>query len=68
MNTRRKEDFYGRYMGIEELKQYIAVGTSTAIKIGKDAGAAFKLGRRTLYDRVKIDAYMEAQLKRTMGV
>lgn len=49
-----------RYMSIDELREYTGLGESTAIKVGKKAAAVIKIGARTLYDRVKIDAYMDS--------
>lgn len=51
-------EFGGRYMGLNELQAYAAIGQSTARKLGESAGAAVKIGRRVLYDRKKIDAYI----------
>lgn len=62
MNARERTEGarFGRYMGIEELRQYMNVGEGTARKIGTEAGAVIKCGRRVLYDRERIDAYMTA--------
>lgn len=40
--------------------EYLAVGRNTAEKIGRAAGARFKVGRRVLYRRDKIDAYIDS--------
>ena len=61
MRERTKEmQATGRYMGIDELKNYISLGEGTARKIGAESGAVVRIGRRVLYDRQQIDAYMES--------
>lgn len=50
-----------RWMGITELCQYVCVGENRARNIGKEAGAVVKIGGRVLYDKAKIDEFMEAQ-------
>ena len=62
MNLREKS-MSGRWLGHEELQNYLSVGKNTAAKIGHDAGAVVKVGRRVLFDRFKIDQYMEALTK-----
>ena len=63
MNAREQKntEIFGRYLGIEELRQYMNVGEGTARRIGSAAGAVIKFGRRVLYDRELIDAYMDKQ-------
>ena len=51
-----------RLMSIEQASIYIGLGKSSAQKYLKKIGAALKIGRRTLYDKVIID---KAITKRT---
>ena len=50
-----------RLLSIEELQQYLSVGRNSAVEIGKVSKAAVSIGRRKLYDRIRIDAYIEEQ-------
>ena len=60
MKERARGDVNGRLLGIRELMEYTSLGQNTARQMGKDAGAVVKAGRRVLYDRLKIDAYIES--------
>lgn len=51
---------YGRYLDLRELRAYTRIGRDSATKLGRDAGAVIKIGRRVVYDRTKIDEYMES--------
>ena len=48
-----------RYMDIFTLAGYLSIGQSNARKIGKESGAELKFGRRTLYEKAKIDKYFD---------
>lgn len=58
-NTRTKHIENARYIDTVELCDYLSCGTNTARKIGKEAGAFIKLGRRTVFDIRAVDAYIE---------
>ena len=49
-----------RLMSADALAAYLSVGRQTATRIGIEAGAMIKIGRRTLYDRQKINSYIDA--------
>lgn len=49
---------YGKLLGVTELRQYLSLGAKTARTLGADAGAEVHVGRRVLYDREKIDRYV----------
>ena len=51
---------YGRYIDLRELRAYTRIGRDSATKLGRAAGAAIKIGKRVVYDRTKIDEYMES--------
>ena len=44
-----------------EVCEYLGVGRNTARQIGIDSGAVRRIGRRVLYDRKAIDAYIDSQ-------
>lgn len=52
---------YGRLMGIQELMLYTSLGRNTAMELGKNANAIVRMGKRVLYDRKKIDTYIDEQ-------
>ena len=53
-------DCTARLLGLQELQAYLSIGQSLAWKIGRESGALVKIGRRALYDRLKIDAYVDS--------
>lgn len=48
-----------RLMDIKDLKEYLSVGGNTAMKIAEMAKARYKIGKRVLYDKKKIDKYLD---------
>lgn len=52
---------YGRLMGIEELMRYTSLGRNSALELGKSACAIVRMGKRVLYDRKKIDSWIDEQ-------
>ena len=46
-----------RLMDTEELRVYTNLGRNNAMKLGEEIGAKVKIGKRVLWDRVKIDQY-----------
>ncbi len=55
MNTVSGES---RLMDTEELRAYTNLGRNNAMKLGEEIGAKVKVGKRVLWDRVKIDQYL----------
>ena len=49
----------GRLLGSAELQRYLNMGKASATNLAKEAGAVIKIGGRVLYDRTKIDAYLD---------
>lgn len=47
------------YINITELQAITSLGRTTAAKIGKDAGAERRIGKRVLYSVDCIKSYME---------
>lgn len=45
---------------IKGLQSLCGVGRNTAAKIGEDAGAVIRIGRRKLYSVSKVQAYMDS--------
>ena len=61
MNKRTtKGNGLGRFVPMDELRQYTGLGRVSAAKIGRDSGAVIKIGRRVVYDLKKIDEYLES--------
>lgn len=50
---------YGRSMDITALCAYTGLGKAAAKNLAAEAGAVIRLGRRVVFDRNKIDAYMD---------
>lgn len=55
MNTVAGES---RLMDTEELRAYTNLGRNNAMKLGEEIGAKVKIGKRVLWDKVKIDKYL----------
>lgn len=49
-----------RLMDTEELRMYTNLGRNNAVKLGEDIGAKIQIGRRVLWDRVKVDQYFDS--------
>lgn len=47
-------------VSIKELKSLLGCGECTAYKIGKESGAKFKIGDRSLYKLSKIEEYINS--------
>lgn len=62
MNKRtRTNDLAGvRMMDARQLQDYLQLGKNSALIFGKECGAARKIGRRLLFDRVIIDKALDA--------
>ena len=55
MNTVAGES---RLMDTEELRAYTNLGRNNAMKLGEEIGAKVKIGKRVLWDKVKMDQYL----------
>lgn len=49
-----------RLMGTEELRAYTNLGRNNAMKLGEEIGAKVKIGRRVLWDKRKVDEYLDS--------
>ncbi|WP_182279067.1 hypothetical protein [Mediterraneibacter gnavus] len=49
-----------RLMDTEELRAYTNLGRNSAMKLGEEIGAKVRIGRRVLWDRVKVDQYFNS--------
>ena len=49
-----------RLMDTEELRAYTNLGRNNAMKLGEEIGAKVRIGRRVLWDRVKVDQYFNS--------
>lgn len=52
------ENSIARLMDTEELRAYTNLGRNNAMKLGEEIGAKVKIGKRVLWDKVKIDNYL----------
>ena len=52
------ENSITRLMDTEELRAYTNLGRNNAMKLGEEIGAKVKIGKRVLWDKVKIDNYL----------
>ena len=60
MNLRIKQNTTaGRLMDTEELRAYTGLGRNSAMMFGEEIGAKVKVGKRVLWDRKKIDRYLD---------
>ncbi len=48
-----------RLLDVNEFCIYASVGRNTALELMKTTGAIFRVGRRTLVDRVKFDRWCD---------
>lgn len=48
-----------RLLDVNEFCIYASVGRNTALELMKTTGAIFRIGRRTLVDRVKFDRWCD---------
>lgn len=46
-----------RLLDANEVCYYLSLGRNKGVELAKTIGAEVKVGRRSLYDRVKIDQY-----------
>lgn len=59
MQNTRERNYTPVMVDVIGVTQMFSVGRNTAMKIGKEAGAVTKLGRRTLYNVKKIEKYLD---------
>lgn len=52
-----------RLMTMTECMEYVGAGRVTMERIASSAGAKIKIGKRALYDKKKIDAYLDGLSK-----
>lgn len=62
MNARSETatNHYGMTFDFKTLCEYTGLGKKSARQIAQDACAVVRVGRRVVYNRAKIDAYMNA--------
>lgn len=49
-----------RLLNLQDLMVYVGLGRSKAIDFGKESGAIVRIGRRVLYDRERLDKYIDS--------
>ncbi|MDR2025584.1 MAG: polyprenyl synthetase solanesyl diphosphate synthase [Hungatella sp.] len=52
-----------RLLDASEVCYYLGLGRNRGIEFAKSIGAEMKVGRRSLYDRVKIDHFLNEQME-----
>lgn len=52
-----------RLLDASEVCYYLSLGRNRGVEFAKSIGAEVKVGRRSLYDRVKIDRYLNEQME-----
>ena len=50
-----------RLLDTNEVCYYLSLGRNRGIEFAKSIGAEINVGRRSLYDRAKIDSYLDKQ-------
>lgn len=62
MNRRECETLplESRLMSMTELMAYTNLGRHSANKIGTECGARVQIGKRVLWDRIKVDRYLNS--------
>lgn len=58
---------YGRTMDIAALCAYTGLGKYAAKGVAESAGAVIRVGRRVVYDRTRIDAYMDSMMVKAVN-
>lgn len=48
-----------RLIGLKALQSYVGLGEKRAAQLGREAGAVVRYGSRVLYDRERIDQYID---------
>lgn len=64
MNNRNNRSTSGRLLGKAELQAYLNLGLRSSHNFAETAGAVVRIGNRVLYDRNKIDAYIDAEIEK----
>jgi predicted DNA-binding transcriptional regulator AlpA len=48
---------------VKELADMLSIGRNTALRIGEEAGAKIRIGRRVVYSVAKIQEYIDERLE-----
>lgn len=51
-----------RLLDANEVCVYLSLGRNKGIEFAKNIGAEIKIGRRALYDKAKIDKYLDEEM------
>lgn len=62
MNKRKNqtENVNPRLLNTNELMAYSGLGRNKSVSLGDEIGARVQIGRRVLWDRVKVDEYFNS--------
>lgn len=58
--TQTQETENKLYVDITGLQAMLSIGKTSAMKIGKEAGAVTKVGKRVIYSVKRIEQYMDS--------
>lgn len=63
MKSRKKnvDTVEKRLLDVNELCTYLSLGQNRGVEFARSIGAERKIGRRSLYDKVTIDRYLDEQ-------
>ena len=50
-----------RLLDVSEMCSYLSLGRNRGVEFARSIGAERKIGRRSLYDKVTIDRYLDEQ-------
>lgn len=50
-----------RLLAVSEFQKYASIGRNNALRLAHESGAAMRIGRRLLIDRVKFDQWCDEQ-------
>ena len=53
-----------RLLNVKQLQSYLGLGANRAAELGEKAGARVKYGRRVLYDRIKLDDFINSGMNK----
>ena len=63
----RSDDESRRYVDIKDLMVYTSLGRNKAMKLGVDANAKIKLGKRAIYDLQRVDEHLQKLMSQEDG-
>ena len=59
----KRDDIVVRLMSVDEFAAYMGIGRNNALKVGAEIGAEIRIGKRRLYDKNVVDAWIDRRIK-----